>query len=151
MATIIISRADGGVSIGPFTGDPDIAFASWVRQAHIHELPATFRVVSTGVSLPSGRMFRTAWTDANPGAQVDVDMNKARAIHMNRIRAARDDELARSDVELARAEDAGDTVQVARLRDKRKALRDIPQTFDLTAATKPDELVQLWPDELQRG
>lgn len=90
------------------------------------------------------RTFRDAW-DVVGGAVV-VDLPKARDVHMERIREARDAELEASDVEMTRALENGDDITA--LKAKRQALRDLPQTFDLTTAATADELKALWPAEL---
>jgi hypothetical protein len=68
-------------------------------------------------------------------------MEKARAIHLGRIRSARNRELARLDIEQLKG------IDVAA---EKQRLRDLPATFDLAAATTPEELKSLWPDELPR-
>ena len=86
-----------------------------------------------------------AWemdTDGTP----KLNMAKARGVQMNRIRLVRNAELAKKDVEMLRAIEAGDDSQ-ATVAAAKQRLRDIPQTFDLTAET-PDQLKGLWPTEL---
>jgi hypothetical protein len=89
----------------------------------------------TDNELPQDRLFRDAWKDEGG---IKIDMPKARAIHMARIRDKRNKRLEELDKRKYGAEyDA-----------ERQALRDLPQTFDLTQATTPDELKALWPDGL---
>ena len=97
--------------------------------------------------IPADRTFRDAWErDVSPSpAPVRCDMGKARGIHMDRIREARDGALAAKDVEFMRAIEAGDRAGQARVGAEKQALRDVPQSFDLTAATTPDALKALWP------
>lgn len=95
-------------------------------------------VVDGEVHRTADRYFRNAW--AWTGA-VSIDMPKARDIHMGRIRAARDAELAKLDIEQLKGND---------VTAEKQRLRDIPQTFDLTAAATPDELKALWPEGLPR-
>lgn len=89
--------------------------------------------------IPSDRAFRDAWTDDNLTNTVDVDMVKARDIHMGRIRDARDMKLKELDVETMRGLD---------VQAQKQLLRDIPQNLDLTTATTPDELKSIWHEEL---
>lgn len=94
--------------------------------------------ITTTDKIPLDRTFRNAWTDDNPTQTIDVVMSKARQIHMDRIRIARDKRLRELDKRKYGAEfDA-----------ERQALRDLPQTFDLSGAKDPDELKALWPEEL---
>lgn len=98
-------------------------------------------------ALPKDRAFRQAWVKV--GNNVDVDMPKARTIHMNRIRVARDAELERLDKEsMLNMEQGVNNAQT--LVDKQK-LRDIPQTFDLEQFATPDELQVAWPVGLPRS
>ena len=94
----------------------------------------------------AARKYRNAWKLNDTGAT--VDMAKARDIHMDRIREVRNTELIVVDNDLKKAEDAGDGPEIARIRARRQTLRDIPQTFGLTAANTPEELDALWPVEL---
>lgn len=103
-------------------------------------------VIIDAADLPTSRVFRNAWRGA--GVRVDVDMPMARDIHMNAIRRVRNRELDRADNDLHIAEDNNDTPEIARVCSRRKALRGISQTFDLSGATTADELMAMWPPEL---
>jgi len=78
---------------------------------------------------------------------INVNMTKARAIHLAEIRRVRNAELVKEDVTFMRAVEAEDTDAQATIKTKKQTLRDIPQTFDLTTDT-PEQLKALWPDEL---
>ena len=78
---------------------------------------------------------------------ITVNMTKAKAIHMDRIRIARNAELVKEDITFMRAVETGDASEQARIASKKQALRDIPQTLDLTTDT-PEELKAIWPVEL---
>ena len=81
-----------------------------------------------------------------------VNMIKARAIHMEKIRAARNQELAALDVPFMRAVEAGDQGAQKRIGAKKQQLRDIPQKFDLKGSPDtPEVLMRKWPDILERG
>lgn len=100
----------------------------------------------TEEDMPADRMFRDAWVDT--GGAVDVDMAKARALHMARIRAARNAKLATLDPLWMRAMGRGETAAAAAVEAQRETLRNLPQTFDLTRAADADALKELWPAEL---
>ena len=74
-----------------------------------------------------------------------VNMPKARVIHLDRIRKVRDPELAKLDVPFMIALETGDTAEQRRITGLKQALRDIPQTFDLTVYATPEELKVAWP------
>lgn len=96
--------------------------------------------------IPTDKTYRNAWRKGATG--VEVDMPKARLIHMERIRKVRNKELEKSDDELLKALENGGPATP--LKTKRQKLRDIPQTFDLETATTEAELKAKWPAELPR-
>ena len=77
-----------------------------------------------------------------------VNMAKARGIQMDKIRQMRNKELAKKDIEYMKALEADDGSSTAIAAEK-QALRDIPQTFDLTTDT-PEELKEKWPEGLPK-
>ena len=80
---------------------------------------------------------------------VNVDMTKARAIHLAEIRRVRNEELVKEDVTFMRAVEAEDTDAQATIKTKKQTLRDIPATFDITTdAGTPELLKAKWPTEL---
>ena len=96
--------------------------------------------------IPIDRTFRNAWKRGN--GRVDIDMPKARLIHMDRIRVLRNKKLDDLDTEDKIATDANDGQRRAEIAQERQTLRDIPQNFDLSVATTPGELKALIPTEL---
>jgi len=100
--------------------------------------------------LPTDRYFRDAWEDS--GTAIDVNMPKARDVHMVQIRSARNVELKKQDIEFTKALESLDTLEQARVAALKQKLRDLPTTFDLTLAPNPTALKALWPPELpERG
>ena len=80
---------------------------------------------------------------------VNVNMAKARAIHLEEIRRVRNAELVKEDVTFMRAIEAEDTDAQATIKTKKQALRDIPATFDITTdVDTPEKLKAKWPTEL---
>lgn len=74
---------------------------------------------------------------------IGVNMNKAKDIWRDKIRADRNAELNKLDVEYMRALEAGDTVKQAEIVTKKQALRDAPADERITNATSPEELKTL--------
>ena len=66
---------------------------------------------------------------------------------MDKIRLVRNKQLADLDVSFMRAVETGDASELVRIASEKQALRDIPQTLDLTTDT-PEELKAIWPTEL---
>jgi len=80
---------------------------------------------------------------------INVNMDKARAIHLEEIRKVRNAELAKEDVTFMRAVEDGDTDAQATIKTKKQTLRDIPATFDITTdVDTPEKLKAKWPTEL---
>jgi len=97
--------------------------------------------------IPIDRYFREAWEWVAGQHPVEVNMSKARNIHMDVIRKVRDAELIKTDVPYLRALEAGNISAQATISAEKQVLRDIPQTFELTALT-PQQLKSQWPLEL---
>lgn len=74
---------------------------------------------------------------------IGVNMNKAKDIWRDKIRADRTAELNKLDVEYMRALEAGDTVKQAEVATKKQALRDAPADERIDNATSPEELKSL--------
>jgi hypothetical protein len=147
MQTILIEREDGGVSVMRLLdGAVNIRdeVAKW--QAVSPWKAVRWRKVAAD-DIPADRTWRDAWR-AQEG-KIAVDRGAAEAVHMNRIRAARNRELERLDKEIAKAEDS-DGKPATALRAERQRLRDIPQTFDLSRAGSLDDLKAIWPEGLPR-
>ena len=77
---------------------------------------------------------------------INVNMTKARDIHRDKVRFARDPKLAAKDIEFQRALETGaDTSAIVAAK---QALRDAPASAAIEAATTPDELKASWDAEL---
>ena len=80
---------------------------------------------------------------------VNVNMTKARAIHLAEIRRVRNLELAAKDIPWMKAVEAGDTDAQATIGTAKQVLRDIPATFNITTGVDtPEKLKAKWPTEL---
>ena len=80
---------------------------------------------------------------------VNVNMTKARAIHLEEIRKVRNAALVKEDVTFMRAVEAEATDAQATIKTKKQTLRDIPATFDITTdVDTPEKLKAKWPDTL---
>ena len=80
---------------------------------------------------------------------INVNMTKARAIHLEEIRRVRNLELDKEDINMLKAIEAGDASAQSTVAAKKQTLRDIPTTFDITTdAGTPELLKAKWPTEL---
>jgi len=151
MRVIVYTRPDGGTSVchpawndklRP-AGDTDDA----LLERCLTRIPADavdVKIVEHD-TIPLDRTFRDAWKQN--ATKIEVDMPKAREIHMKRIRIARDKKLAELDVNTMKALGRGDVEERNRVEMLKQTLRDLPATFNLNVAT-PEELKALWPSEL---
>jgi len=79
----------------------------------------------------------------------NVNITKARAIHLEKIRKVRNDELVKEDINMLKAIEAGDASAQSTVATKKQVLRDIPATFDITTGVDtPEKLKAKWPSEL---
>lgn len=93
-------------------------------------------------TLPAERTFRDGW-EANGNGTITVNMNKAKEIWRDKIRTAREPELAKLDTAFMKAQETGaDTTAIVA---QKQVLRDAPAHSDIDAATTPDELKAVQP------
>ena len=89
---------------------------------------------------PSDRSFRDAWTF--DGTNFSVDITKAKEIHKDKIRLAREKKFEELDVEFQRAlETSADTSAIVA---KKQALRDAPAAAGITTAVTETDLKAQW-------
>ena len=77
-----------------------------------------------------------------------VNMDKAREIKKDMIRAERNPKLADLDVQFMRAVETGDTALQTEIATKKQALRDATDDPAIANASKPDELKAVVPSAL---
>lgn len=163
---IVYARPDGGVAVvAPVISldDPETMTEEEAIARALALLPqdATPAQIIDVIDLPQDLSFREAWQltatdDAEAGGptigggRIFIDMERAREIHMDRIRRARDVELAKLDIDFMRAIEAGDLDEQAEIALHKQRLRDTPQTFDLSGYATPAELKEAWPVDLDR-
>jgi hypothetical protein len=80
--------------------------------------------------------------------KLQVNMQKAKAIHMDRVRYHRNEKLENLDREWIIESSKGDKSKVDTVIAKKKTLRDLPNTFSNAHAETLEELKLLWPKEL---
>jgi len=75
-----------------------------------------------------------------------VDMVKAREIHKNNIRVAREEKFKELDVEFTKALETG--ASTSDIAAKRQALRDAPADSGIDAASDTDALKAQWKTDI---
>lgn len=99
---------------------------------------------AASLTVPTDRTFREAWQFN--GDAIEVDMDAARGIQKDKLRAERKPRLDALDVDFMQALEAGtSTTQI--VADK-QALRDITDDARIAAASTPDALKALTLDTL---
>ena len=80
---------------------------------------------------------------------INVNMTKARAIHLDEIRKVRNEELVKEDINLMIANESGTSSEQDAVKAKKQTLRDLPATFDITTdVDTPEKRKAKWPTEL---
>jgi hypothetical protein len=151
--TLVVTFANGGVGIMRYvtTEYAPSGAVRWRRAALAGDIEAeirrtqwpaetggvvSWRPLGLGEQELTDRTFREAWVDQRelvgpsdtgpPKGKLVHDMAKVRDLHLTRLRQQRDAALAGSDALLARAQDQNKATDVAALRARRQALRDMP-------------------------
>ena len=96
--------------------------------------------------IPNHRKFRNAWVRPTSNQGIEVDVSKAKDIHLDRIRRMRDKKLKDLDVEMLK--NITNTKKLKEIDAEKQLLRDIPQTLDLSNLDL-DSPETLWPAELE--
>ena len=76
---------------------------------------------------------------------ITVNMDKAKQVHLSRMRAARDVVFKQVDADRAIAVDNSDQGALASVKARAAELRDVTKHPDLLAAKTPDDLKAVWP------
>lgn len=114
------------------------------------DLPANTDYFTTDLSnVPDKDHLRMAW--GHNGKEIIVDMEKAKPLHMAKIRDARDKKLQELDYEYMIAERNKDNNKVNSLSVKRNKLLNVPQDCEsqLSSISDADSLRSLWHVELE--
>jgi len=137
--------------------DGSLAVMTLVDGANLNEALKKWGDVNPGMylshrempdeAIPVDRTFRNAWEDNTPELVIDINMTKARDIHLDNIRVKRNAELAKLDIEAIKAQDMGDTEALTQIRARKQELRDLPVTLApiLANAVTTDKLKAIQP------
>ena len=144
----IVIKTTDGVQIMTLVGNSDVgeALSKW---GDLHPNKYISHRSMPDDAIPSDRTFRDAWADTTPELTIDVDMAKARDIHLGRIRIKRNAELSKLDIQATKAQDIGDAETLTQIRTRKQELRDLPATLapTLASAASVDALKAIQPLE----
>lgn len=79
---------------------------------------------------------------------IKINMDKAREIHRNYMRAARAELMPALDVDFQRAQEANDSNKIKEIATKKQNLRDVTADPLIDAGKTPEELKAVWPKVL---
>lgn len=113
-----------------------------IKQAKIED--KNYRFVEED-RIPSDRSFRNAWTHVLDTDTVDVDIDKAKEIHKDTLRALRKPILEKLDIEYMIALEQGNIELQAEIKENKQELRDVT---DLDMPNTPEELKDFIPEIL---
>ena len=79
-------------------------------------------------------------------SKMSIDMEKAKELHKAKIRSAREPKLLSLDIDFQRAiETSASTTEIVA---KKQALRDAPNSSDITNATSTEDLRKQWDSSI---
>lgn len=137
------------VSRDPVTGKvtlSDSQYQQLVLMQAIHDETINLTVLEDGFELPSMEFF-DAWT--HDGKEFGHDLEKAKAIQLDRIRAARTAKFAPLDIEFMQALEKGDTAASAAVVAQKDTLRKITDSLKALTPTSIDDVIAAFPSELK--
>lgn len=140
------------VRLMPQAGDPEQFLEHlkdlYAKGEYPHN-PANGRIINIPDDIPTNQLFRNAWTDEFDTSTVDVNLDKAKAIHMERIREKRDEALKATDTDLMIALSKGE--ETKDVQEEKQLLRDIPQEIEATVFSIEtiEALECCWPEGLE--
>lgn len=85
---------------------------------------------------------------------IRIDVDKAKEIHKDKIRAVRNPLLQKKDVEYMKAIEVNDTQKIAEVVAEKQALRDVPtivdnvEIFETDVLAVTSELKQVWDETI---
>lgn len=106
----------------------------------------SYSVVSRD-DIPDDRYFRNAWELVDK--KVAIARPKAEAVHMDKLRDRRKKLFDKLDKDFMRAVEEDDSTAKSAIVERKRKLRDMPTTFDLTTAMSTDDIKLMEPDYLK--
>lgn len=138
MAFITYSQPNGQVSV-IFPADPSFS----LDEIAAKDIPPGIPYKIVDALEIDDEYFDAYEFHADLGAVVNIE--KAKAVHLNKFRASRAPKLSALDVAYSRADETGDVAKKSEIAAQKQALRDV------TKVQLPDSLAELktvWPEIL---
>jgi hypothetical protein len=139
---IAAKKEDLEKALGPLTQNE---YESHVLGKSIPKDALNLRLINDD-EIPIDRYFRAAWVD---NGKIEIDMERARKIHLDKLRIIRNKMLSDLDIKYAIAfERNGDHQSIAV---KKQELRDMPINFPMDKIDTPEKLRDFIPNILADG
>lgn len=93
--------------------------------------------------ISTDRRYRNCWKwETSKANKIGIDMVKAKAQFMSKMRETRNKELQETDAEMVRINEIGGPQEISDLKKRRQSLRDIPQNWQaqVDAAVTTEDL-----------
>lgn len=148
MIVLSLTFPDGSVGRMQYVGedDSDERLAAEIAKSVFpgDAQPVSWRRVSLDDFPVKHNDLRGAWTD--DGGTIFVEMEKAKELTRDRLRAERAPLLAALDIEAMKAVEAKDDAKLAEIAAEKQRLRDITKLSSIERASKPEDLKAIKAD-----
>src|SRR5690606_22204464 len=144
----LIKNKDGSVAIMTTVRDdidPNFEIEKW--DSSIKEKVDSHRPILDESEVPEDRYFRDAWTHLED--KINVDMDKCREIHKDKLREIRRPILEALDLEYMKALEEGDEMKKEGVVIRKQLLRDVTIAPEIINAKTPEELKAFMPSILE--
>lgn len=143
----IIYRIDGGISViipAPKSQRENETEVNWLKRVFDKATPNGTEYKDTDEILPD-RRFRNAWSKGTIKA-VEVAITKAKEQVLVELRAARDEELIKTDGLMTRVDEIGTQAEIEDMKSYRQKLRDLPVSINLEVIEDVQTLQNKFPE-----
>ena len=97
--------------------------------------------------IPKDREFRNSWTIVKLTGKMSYDLDRARNIQLQRMRAQREPKLKTLDVEYLRALENIDLDKIDRIKREKAYLRNITENLKIKPLTSIEDVKVEWPKD----
>jgi len=142
----LIKKKDGSVAIMTTVLDetnPSDEIMKWETKQRLSV--ESFRPLDES-EIPQDRYFRNAWTHLED--KINVDMDRCREIHKDKLREIRQPILEALDLEYMKALEEGDEMKKEGVVTRKQLLRDVTIAPEIMNYKTPEELKSFMPEFL---
>lgn len=112
-----------------------------------HDKDLVFMTRAKAEDIPADRDFRNALVeDKDKGCKLDLD--KCKSIHIDKLRILRNKKLEALDKEMLRAIEDDNAKKIAKIKEDKQILRDMPEIINLDKCTSPEDVKKVSLDDI---